>query len=497
MITWGVSAASHDAAVAVFDDNKLVFASHSERFSKKKNDGDLHPDLIKYALEFGRPGHICYYEKPLVKATRQLYAGQQAFPLLNVKDYIQYYCPIDISETRITNSGHHRSHAAAGYFTSGFDNAVVIVLDAIGEWDTGTIWEGNGTKLKKRWSMRYPHSVGLWYSAMTQRCGFKPNEEEYIMMGMAASGDPRKYYDLIREELFDWRIEESGPVIKCAVNMHRGIKWWREDIKDVKNLAAAAQKIYEDLLTDIVYWTYTKLKSKNLILMGGCALNCVANGVIANKGLYDKIWIMPNPGDAGSSVGAVLSVWNKHIEYPGAFLGYNIKGEYPVQTALQELLKGNVVAVANGPAEFGPRALGNRSLLIDPRLSDSKERMNKFKKREPFRPFAPAILAEHVNNYFEMPYVTSPYMQYTAQCKTPDYVPGAVHIDGSSRVQTVTTQDSPGFRALLEAWYSATGCPILLNTSMNIKGQPLVNDEFDAAAFSKKHKIAVLTKEEK
>ena len=130
---------------------------------------------------------------------------------------------------------------------------MVIVLDAIGEWDTGTIWEGNGTKLKKRWSMRYPHSVGLWYSAMTQRCGFKPNEEEYIMMGMAASGDPRKYYDLIREELFDWRIEESGPVIKCAVNMHRGIKWWREDIKDVKNLAAAAQKIYEDLLTDIVY----------------------------------------------------------------------------------------------------------------------------------------------------------------------------------------------------------------------------------------------------
>ena len=145
MITWGVSAASHDAAVAVSDDDKLVFASHSERFSKKKNDGDLHPDLIKYALEFGRPGHICYYEKPLVKATRQLYAGQQAFPLLNVKDYIQYYCPIDISETRITNSGHHRSHAAAGYFTSGFDNAVVIVLDAIGEWDTGTIWEGNGT----------------------------------------------------------------------------------------------------------------------------------------------------------------------------------------------------------------------------------------------------------------------------------------------------------------------------------------------------------------
>jgi carbamoyltransferase len=192
----------------------------------------------------------------------------------------------------------------------------------------------------------------------------------------------------------------------------------------------------------------------------------------------------------------VLSVWNKHIEYPGAFLGFNIEGDYPVQAALAELLKGNVVAVANGRAEFGPRALGNRSLLIDPRLPDSKQRMNKFKKREPFRPFAPAILAEFADTYFDMPYATSPYMQYTARCKVPDLVPGAVHIDGTSRVQTVTKQDNPGFRALLEAWYLATGCPILLNTSMNIKGQPLVNDEQDAAAFSKKHKIAVLTKEQ-
>jgi len=495
MITWGISAASHDAAIAVFDDKKLVFASQSERFSKVKNDAHLNKEIVDYAMTFGRPDDVVFYEKPFVKWTRQMYAGQwDELRPFNIKQYLTEY---SITPNTISASSHHRSHAAAGYFTSKFTDATVIVLDAIGEWTTGSIWRAEGNKLSPIWTMSYPHSVGLWYSAMTQRCGFKPNEEEYIMMGMSAFGDKCKYYDLIRDELFDWRIEPSGPKIKCKLNMHRGIKWWRPEITDVENVAAAVQQIYEDLLVDIVNWASKKAPSKNLVLMGGCALNCVANSAVARRGDYTNIWIMPNPGDAGSSVGAVLSKWNSHIEYPGAFLGYDIKGEYPVEAALTELLAGRVVAIANGPAEFGPRALGNRSLLIDPRLPNSKELMNKFKKREPFRPFAPAILEEHATDYFDMPYELCPYMQYTANCTRKDEIPGAVHIDGSSRVQTVNRADNPGLRSLLEAWYAATNCPVLLNTSMNIKGQPLVNDELDAIAFAKEHNIVVLIRNEK
>jgi carbamoyltransferase len=221
--------------------------------------------------------------------------------------------------------------------------------------------------------------------------------------------------------------------------------------------------------------------------MGGCALNCKANSKIKN--LWDDVWIMPNPGDAGSAIGAVLAHYKHPITWTGPYLGYNIDRPYPVEQLIKELKRSGIVGVANGPAEFGPRALGNRSLLADPRGIHIKHRVNEIKKRQQFRPFAPAILEEHAAEYFDGP--VSSYMQYTAVCRFPERFPAIVHKDGTSRVQTVSKTDRSGFRQLLEQWYAETGCPMLLNTSLNIKGQPMVNTWNDGQQFAKYYNVKV------
>jgi len=221
--------------------------------------------------------------------------------------------------------------------------------------------------------------------------------------------------------------------------------------------------------------------------MGGCALNCAAND-IAYK-YFDGVWIMPNPGDAGSAIGSVLAYYNMRINWLGPYLGYNIQGEYPIQNVITELKASGICGVANGRAEYGPRALGNRSLLADPRGHDVKDRVNAIKRRQQFRPFAPVVLAEHAEEYFDG--AVGPYMQFTAICKRPDLYPAIVHADGTSRVQTVTEKDNPGLRKLLEAWYAETGCPMLLNTSLNIKGKPMVNDRADAEEFEQLYGVKV------
>jgi len=223
--------------------------------------------------------------------------------------------------------------------------------------------------------------------------------------------------------------------------------------------------------------------------MGGCALNCSANSDVYR--FYKDVWIMPNPGDAGSAIGCVLAHRKEHMEMDHVYTGYNIEGEYPVEETIQELLATGICGVANGRAEFGPRALGNRSLFADPRGANIKDRVNEIKRRQKFRPFAPAVLAEHYHENFEGP--ANSYMQFTARCKNPDLYPAITHVDGTSRVQTVGP-DGSGIRALLEAWYEATGCPMLLNTSLNIKGKPIVNDETDAKAFADHYGVKVLCK---
>jgi carbamoyltransferase len=481
-IRWGISANSHDAALAVIADEELIFASHSERYSKIKNDPNLNEAIINAALRYGQPNDLYFYETPKLKRARQLYAGQkpdEGNPALDLLRHCGINAPIIYTE-------HHRSHAAAGYFTSGFADATVIVVDAIGEWETLSVWNGQGPKLKKLYSESYPHSLGLFYSAFTDLVGLKANEEEYIFMGMAAFGQPT-LKDRIKQDFIasNWRR-----FVHLKQNLHRGCRYW-EYIGEKVDIAASVQEITEDILLRISEWAYKKGKSKNLVLMGGVALNCVANSRIAQQGLWEKIWIMPSPGDAGSSLGAILAHTNQHIIWPGPYLGHEIKRDFDIFELLHDLQAGKIVGIANGRAEFGPRALGNRSLLADPRIPDIKDKMNVVKKREKFRPFAPAILASWANDVFEMPLAESPYMQYVAKCKEPERYPGIVHIDGTSRVQTVTAQNNPFFHRLLTFWYTTTGCPMLLNTSLNIKGQPLVNDLQDVEAFTKAYGVKV------
>ena len=485
MITWGISANSHDAALAVFTDQGLEFASHAERFSGVKNDAHLNFKLIDYAKQYGEPDEVVWYEKPFRKTLRQIRAGQGFnFRENNIKRYLKGYG----INARIKYTGHHHSHAAAGYFTSPFTDATIVCIDSIGEFETLTVWEGNGTKLKQVYSQGYPNSVGLWYSAMTQRIGLKPNEDEYILMGMAAYGDPNRLWN----DMYEMFQYVDGPDIRYKDNLHRGCKHWKPELtteQDMFDIAAATQKTYEFTLEQILEWAKKNTKSRNLVLMGGCALNCSANH-LAYK-YFDDVWIMPNPGDAGSAIGAVLAQKKEHMRMPHAYLGYNIEGDYPVEEALSELKKTGIVGVANGRAEFGPRAFGNRSLLADPRGRDIKSKVNDIKKRQQFRPFAPVVLAEHASKNFKGHY--NNYMQFTSKCKHPFLYPAITHVDGTSRVQTVEA-DGSGIRRLLERWYEETGCPMLLNTSLNIKGKPMVNDLTDAQEFAIMYTTKVCTK---
>ena len=485
MITWGISANSHDAALAVFTDEGLEFASHAERFSGIKNDPHLNKELINYALKWGEPDEVVWYERPFKKSLRQLRAGQGwRFRENNIKKYLANYnihAPIHTID-------HHHSHAAAGYYTSPFTEATIVCIDAIGEFETLTVWQGKGDKLKKKHSQGYPHSVGLWYSAMTQRLGLKPNEDEYILMGMAAYGKANRLYQEILDEFVSY---VGNGKVKFNHNLHRGCLWWRPDLtseQDMFDIAAATQKVYEYILNNLLHFYSELLPSRNLVLSGGCALNYSANH-IAYK-YFDNVWIMPNPGDAGSAVGCVLAHRKEHMPMPHVYTGYEIEGDYPVEEVLHELLTTGICGVANGRAEFGPRAFGHRSLLADPRGADIKDRVNEIKRRQKFRPFAPAVLEEHAAAYFNGP--VGPFMQYTSTCKDPG-LPAIIHGDGTSRVQTVSADQSVGFRKLLERWYQETGCPVLLNTSLNIKGKPIVNNLTDAEEFAKLYNVKVFT----
>ena len=486
MISWGISANSHDAALAVFLDEKLVFASHSERFSGVKNDRDLNRELVAHAKRFGAPDKVYWYEKPFKKTLRQFFAGQGWKGRDNdIEIYMARYeinAPIEYVD-------HHLSHAAAGYYTSGFDEACVLVIDAIGEFETATIWQGKGNKLKKLWSQSYPHSVGLFYSAMTQRVGLKPNEDEYILMGMAAYGN-NSLVSVIKDDFIIYSDK-----IKFKQNLHRGCTQWRPEltVKDSFEIAHATQVLYEEMFSNLLEKAQRLTKSKNLVLMGGCALNCLANRFTGR--FFDDTWIYPNPGDAGSAIGAVLAkhpTWKDYTDWSNNFLGYDMGYRASNKEIVEYIQQNKICGLARGPAEFGPRALGNRSLLADPRGQDIKDKVNAIKQRQEFRPFAPAILEELCDDYFDMPsgWNTSRYMQVVARCRHPQLFPAIIHRDGTSRVQTVPNDGSP-FRQLLELWYKETGCPMLLNTSLNIKGKPMVNDHADSKNFERHYGVKV------
>jgi len=488
----GVSAGYHDAALTVINRHgDIEFAGHSERYSKRKNDANLCPDILHeiYGLDVDT---IAYYERPWNKQLRQIYSGQGIeWSRITTGQVLQeqfgdHYslCGVDIK-----TCNHHLSHAAAGFQTSLFDRATVVVIDAIGEWDTISIWaaeyrSGGQAVYKRLWRQRYPHSIGLFYSAITSRVGLRPLDEEYITMGMAAYGD-RRYAEPMQAQLITHEYD-----IRFKENLHIGLsKEFMPRTTDM-NIAAGAQELVEQLILNVMIRAKNFNWSTNLVYMGGVALNCAANARIGNY--FENIWIMPCPGDAGSSLGAAALAYGKRINWTNAYLGHDIPGAYPVNSLLDNLLDRGIVGVASGRAEFGPRALGNRSLLADPRGIEIKEKVNEIKRRQQFRPFAPVILEELADMYFDMPrgFPNSRYMQSVARCRHPALFPAIVHYDGTSRVQTVA-KDGSGIRELLEKWYVLTGCPMLLNTSLNIRGEPMVNDRADADRFEQLYRVKV------
>ena len=472
MIILGINETSHDASISLIKDGDILFAGHAERYSKQKNDWYINDNLIKDALSYGMPDHIAYYEKPLLKASRLVLKG-------GAGDWKPRF---DLPNIPWKSFKHHYSHAAAGYYTSTFSDAVIVVLDAIGEWNTSTIWVGEGNSIKQIKKFNYPFSFGLFYSAFTQLVGLKLNEEEYIFMGMAAYGDPDKYFKKIKEYFPSYDAQKY--------NFHKGIVDWNEPIDEQAkfDIAAAVQKVYELNLYDFMRMARTITNKTNLVFMGGCALNCAANTGLWK--IFDDVWIMPNPGDAGSSLGAAAALYGKHLEWKTPYLGYDLGGEYPVDKIFTSLLINKIAAVATGRAEFGPRALGNRSIFADPRDPNIKDKVNLIKKRELFRPFAPVVLAEHASKWFDMDF-ESPYMQYAVKCLQPEKIPSVVHKDGTSRVQTINKNQHPGLYELLTRWYNITSVPVLLNTSLNIKGQPLLNDEIDIKNWEKQYNTKI------
>jgi len=481
----GINCMNHDASMSVVDGREIVWAAHSERYSKVKNDHFLNWKIVNEAMTHGPFDKVVYYERPWLKKTRQLYAGQFGTALSYTELPSWHLDHFDIKIDQYVK--HHDSHAAAGYFTSPFkdEGATILTVDAIGEWETVSISTADKVWIERKETINYPHSVGILYSAFTQRCGLKPAEEEYILMGMAAYGTP-KYKDDIYEDF----VHQSP--FKLKKNLHRGLSDWHPEA-DVMDIAASIQAVIEEILADL-FLRASKYGSKNLVYAGGVALNCAANTVLANLGLFEKIWIIPNPGDSGSSLGCIAASEKIHLNWKNPFLGHNIEGEYPVDEIIKELKENKMVGVANGRAEFGPRALGNRSLLADPRGEEIKDLVNGIKRRQKFRPFAPAILEEDVHDYFDLPkgVLNTPYMQYTAAYTHGKDCPAILHHDGTSRVQTVSKTDNEGFYELLKAWKKATGCPILLNTSLNIKGQPMVNDRYHADRWTQTYKVKVL-----
>ena len=455
----GISEGFHDASVSLVsvpDDTScnatVIWAKHDERITRKKND-KTNPKIMRDV-----PADVSvFHEDVPLKNRRRAKFGQSPVST-TIFDSCDYHLK------------HHESHAAGAYYTSPFDKDVVcLVIDAIGEWDTISIWTVDpiSKRLKKVYEKLYPTSLGLFYSAITKRIGLKPNEDEYITMGMAAYGEPSvdmKYC------FNDW------------ANWHKGFAL--EDFKgsSPEDIAASAQLHIEHEVSK--YVGLAAGWGKNLCYAGGVALNCVANSKILHQH-FDNVWIYPNPGDAGSSLGAALGYAKRKCDF-NIFCGTDIDAYPNPRVIAEHIVKNKIAGVANGKAEFGPRALGNRSLLGDVRY-DIKSTVNRIKRRQNFRPFAPAILSEFSTDYFDGQ--MNEYMQYTAQAKH-DYS-SVTHVDGSARVQLVKPDSTSILRPILEEYYEKTGVPMLLNTSLNIKGQPIVDTWKDALDFQKMYGVKV------
>lgn len=573
MYVLGISALYHDSAAALIKDGEIIAAAQEERFTRKKHDNSIPVHAIQYCMKTVGIDHknleaVVYYDNPALTmerfAANLKYAGQAAEDLLDFsleslaskKMWIHKLIKDAVGglglEDRLYVTEHHISHAASAFFPSPFKKAAIITMDGVGEWATTTIGYGDGNSIRLLKEIDYPHSLGLLYSAFTYFCGFKVNSGDYKLMGLAPYGKPI-YYQLIKDKLIDVKEDGSYRLNLEYFDFQYGRAMTNEKFAELfggsrrepesritkreMDMAASVQKVTEEVV--ILTAKYAKKilgdEVDNLVLAGGVALNCVANGKLLNQGIFRDIWVQPAAGDAGGALGAALYYYYQkcgkerlsdgiHDHQKGSFLGPAYSHEeiedflrvsgYPYEKYAdqQELYwkiadlidKQNVIGLFQGRMEYGPRALGNRSIIGDARSPQMQSKLNlKIKYRESFRPFAPSVLEEKASDYFELE-GRSPYMLLCADVKEKrrkrvelptgvedvdllpivnmerSDIPAVTHVDYSARIQTVNKDLDPVYYGIIKAFYEKTGCGVIINTSFNVRGEPVVCDYKDA-----------------
>lgn len=565
MIILGISCFYHDSAAALVRDGEIIAAAQEERFTRKKHDSDFPRNAVTYCLREANVSlrnvdYVAFYDKPFIKferiietylayAPKGLKSFLMAVPLwLKEKLWMSELIrrELDGYKGEIIFPEHHESHAASAFYPSPFEEAAFLTIDGVGEWTTTSFGVGKGNSIEIQYELRFPHSLGLLYSAFTYYTGFKVNSGEYKVMGLAPYGEP-KYVNLIYEHLMDLKDDGSFKLNMEYFDYCVGLTMTNDKFHKLfsgpprqpetkltqkeMDLAASIQSVTEEVMLRMARHVKKATGQKRLCLAGGVALNCVANGKILREGIFDDLWIQPAAGDAGGSLGAALVTWYQHLgnerrvgnrdTQKGSYIGPAFSDDYleaflrknkiPYETCDDEqlpelvaelLAQEKVVGWFAGRMEFGPRALGARSILGDARSAGMQSKMNlKIKFRESFRPFAPTVLRERVSDWFELDR-ESPYMLLVADVKKERQrqmseeekrlwgidklnvarsdIPAVTHVDYSARVQTIDKEDHPLYYGLIEKFYQKTGCPVIVNTSFNVRGEPIVCTPEDA-----------------
>jgi carbamoyltransferase len=549
----GISAGYHDSACCLIQDGVLVAAAQEERFSRVKNDRSFPRQSFRYCMTEGAItisdiDCIAFYENPTVKLSRQIWMGMlpnlSATRRSSVIDRITSPMPQEIIRKLFGYEGptdffeHHMSHAASSFYFSGFEEAAILTVDGVGDWATTTYGVGKNERIQQIEQVDFPNSLGLFYSAITGYLGFEVNEGEYKVMGLAPYGEPSyadklrnlievtsdgqykldmKYFGFLREEAM--YTQELGHLLGHPPRLPES-----ELDKFHMDLARSVQVVLEDILLQKVRYLHSKFPSENLCMAGGVALNVVANSRCLREGPFKRLFVQPAAGDAGGAVGAAALAQVKitgkaplhkklsHVHLGPAnqpadvrrflkassaqFKDFSASEDKLIEYTAGLLIEGKVIAWSQGRMEFGPRSLGARSILADPRIPDMRDRINALvKMREAFRPFAPAVLEEKVHEHFDLNH-PSPFMLETCKVVSPLTLPSITHIDGSARVQTVSRQTNRRFTALLEEFDRRTGCPVLLNTSFNMRGDPIACSTYDAIMCFVQSKIDILVIED-
>ncbi len=554
----GISAFYHDSAACLVRDGEIIAAAQEERFTRKKHDFSFPAHAVEYCLKEGHVGaaqldYVAFYDKPFIKFERLLttylaYAPRglksfiMAMPLwLKSKLWIKEYLKNELGfEGQIIFPEHHESHAASAFYPSPYQEAAILTIDGVGEWCTSSYGVGRGNEFELLAELKFPHSLGLLYSAFTYFTGFKVNSGEYKVMGLAPYGEP-KYVDVILKELIDLKDDGSFKMNMKYFDYCAGLTMTNDRFAELfggqarkpeskltqreMDLARSIQEVTEEIMLRMARHVHQETKMKYLVLAGGVALNCVGNGRILREGPFEDIWIQPAAGDAGGALGAALYTWYRYLGKPrqtrqdrrdfqrGSYLGpkydpeqieafleprkipYRKLSDAEIPATIADLLaQEHVIGWFQGRMEFGPRALGSRSIIGDARSPKMQSIMNlKIKFRESFRPFAPSVLAEHVADYFQLDR-ESPYMLLvapvlekwrTGRMQNGEWgieklkmvrstLPAVTHVDYSARIQTVHKEDHPLYYEIIRAFRDKTGCPVIINTSFNVRGEPIV-----------------------